>query len=142
MTSQPSVPKAPNAKKTYQQGADVYLQYLPQFLAYEQAARDLYNPQRVQEQQQLQQQYGPTQYAQQQQALQQIDPGWLALRNQLGNQISGDLSTGYALPEGYKTELQNAIRGAQSARGNILGNGAATDEAGFLGQAALQLYQQ
>lgn len=141
-SSTPSVPKAPNVTKSYDQGAQAYLQYLPTFLQGEQAARNLYNPQRVAGQQQLQSTYGPTQYGQQLQALNQLDPGWMALRNQLGNQVYSDLQSGYSLPPAYQTQLQNQIRGAQTARGNALGNSATADESGFLGQAALQLYQQ
>jgi hypothetical protein len=138
----PKVPKAPNYAKLYGQGIQTQLQYLPQMLAAEQAARTSQDPLRIQQQQALQQQYGPAQYQQQLDALHTLDPQSAQIRGQLGSMISNDLSSGYSLPEGYATELRNAIRGAQSARGNILGSGAAADEAGFLGQAALQLYQQ
>lgn len=139
---QPAVPKAPNASKEYAKGAHVYLKFLPKFLAAEQGAREQYDPQRIQEQMGLESQFAPEHYQQQLTSLQTLDPQGTAIREQLGQRVGEDLSTGYQIPDAYRTELENNIRGAQAARGNILGNSAANEEAGYLGEAALRLYQQ
>jgi Glycine zipper len=139
---QNSPPAAPNPNKLYKQGIQTYLQFQPQLLAAEQAARKLYDPQRIQAQQALQQQYGPTQYSQQLSALQQIDPVGTALRTQVGNAVSSDLALGGQLSPEMEKQLESEIRGAETARGNVLGNAPAEAEDLFKGQAALSLYQQ
>jgi hypothetical protein len=97
---------------------------------------------RVQEQQALQSQYGPTQYSQQLAALQQLDPTGTALRTQMGNKISSDLSLGYSLDPELEKQLTSQIRGAEVARGNDLGNDAISAEALYKGAAAQNMYQQ
>ncbi len=70
------------------------------------------------------------------------DPAQAAVYNQLQGQVQGDLQSGYNLPPDYARELEQSIRGAQSARGNVLGQGAVSAETAFKGKAALDLYQQ
>lgn len=117
-------------------------------------------------QQALQQAFGPTQYAQQTQALQQLDPAWYAnqqltgsnlfsnmqngytnqqqgnLYSQLMNNVSGDLKAGYGLAPGQQHQIEQQVRGSQSARGNTLGSAAGTAEAFALGDRGNQMYQQ
>jgi hypothetical protein len=137
-----SVPAAPDYAKLYQKGIDVYLKNLPTLLGSEQDYRSILDPQRVADQQALQDQFGATQYKQQLDALHQLDPESAAIRAQLAKMVSADLDSGYALPADYDKELTNQFRGAQSARGNILGDSAAGAETMFKGQAALALRQQ
>lgn len=162
----PKAPEAPDFAKQYQQGINVYMNALPGMLQQESQYRWLYDPKRVIQQQALQAQFGPTQYAQQLAALKQLDPTGYALRSQLGAKIAGNLTTGQVDPQqaaAYRMlgsrvtgelargttrspeELrqdEQALRAAQSARGNILGNAPASAEALYLGQRGQQLYQQ
>ena len=135
-------PAAPDPAKSYEQGIQAYLKYLPQQLQAEADARGQYDPARVAQQQWLQQTFGPTQYGQQLDSLAQLDPESMAIRGQLAQSVSGDLAGGYRLPEEYANELTSNFRGGQAARGNILGTGAGAAEAAFKGKAALDLYQQ
>lgn len=139
---QSSPPTTPNAAQSYGQGLQTYLQYLPGMLQGEQDARGQYDPQRIAEQQGLQAYFGQNQYSQQLDALHQLDPASAAIRNQLANAVSSDLSSGYNMPDAERTELLNQYRGAQSARGNDLGVSAGAGEASYLGQAAIGDYQR
>jgi hypothetical protein len=138
----PSAPKTPNPSKTYEQGIQIYLQYLPQLLAAEQNARTQYDPQRIAEQQGLQAQYGPTQYQQQLDALNQLDPSYVADRQQLSDVLSNDLAAGSGLTPDMEQQVEGYVRAAQAARGNVLGNAPATAEAYAKGDLGRQLLQQ
>jgi len=91
---QPSPPSAPDPAKTFQEGLQTWLKYLPTMLKREQQYRTQYDPQRIAEQQALQAKFGPTQYAQQLAALQQLDPLGVAMRGQLGQTIQQALTRG------------------------------------------------
>lgn len=140
--SQPSLPDSPDPAKTYEQGIQIYLRHLPELLNAEQGAREDFDPLRIFQQQQLQDVFGPNQARQQLDTLHQLDPESHAVRSRLGERVFNDLNAGHALPDDYRTELQREVRGAQSARGNTLGTGAAGAEATFMGKAAQDLYQQ
>ena len=140
--SSPSIPKPPPISKSYQQGVDVYLKNNPALLGGEQAARGQYDPQRIAEQQGLQQQFGPAQYQQQLDALAKLDPQYLNARAWLGRSVIGDLQHGTSLDAGTTNQLQQQVRGAQSARGNAYGDSAGIAEAYTLGDRGQQLYQQ
>lgn len=136
------IPKPPQIGKTYGQGVNLNLKYLPQQLAGEQAARSQTDAQRVQAQQALQSQFGPTQYAQQLAAFNQLDPAYSSIRGQLAHNVSDQLAQGTHLSPSQTTELQQQVRGAQSARGNAYGDSAGIAEAYTLGDRGQQLYQQ
>lgn len=140
--SQPAAPKAPDSKKLYKQGIKLQTKYLPQLIQQEQAARNQYDPQRIAEQQQLQGIFGPTQYAQQLQALAMLDPESMVLRRGLANAVGSDLELGGQLSPEMNMQLEQQIRGAQTARGNAIGNAPASAEALWKTQGALNLYQQ
>jgi Chaperone of endosialidase len=135
-------PAAPDPAKLYQGGIDVFLKNLPRLLETEELYRTHYDPRSIERQQDLQERYGPKQYEQQLDALKQLDPQSFGIRQQLADRVSADLASGYELSPEYETELTSQIRGAQSARGNILGTGAAGAESAFKGKAALDMYQQ
>src|SRR5678809_1140670 len=103
----PDIPATPNPAKTYEQGIQTYLKFLPQLLAAEQDARTQYDPQRIAEQQQLQAQYGPTQYGQQLDALHQLDPWGAAQRVVLGGSLIFDLADGRSPPPDLAAEWAN-----------------------------------
>lgn len=138
----PTIPKAPNAAKTYKQGLKVYLDALPTLLQKEQDARGTYDPQRIAEQQKLQTDFGPTQYQQQLDALNQLDPQGEAIRKQQAGMISSDLESGYDIPDALKRNVLNQFRGSQASRGNSLGNSASAAETLYTGQAAINDYQR
>ncbi len=135
-----SNPEAPNPAESYREGIITYLTYLPDLLRAEQNARTTYDPQRVQDQQNLQDQFGPNQYRQQLDALGQLDPESRAVRGQLFNRVQTDLDSGYRLPEAQSREISSAVRGAQAARGNGLGDSAALAESSAIGQAGADAY--
>lgn len=138
--NQPPVPS--DYGKVYQTGIDVFLKNLPAMQGAEQDSRATIDPQRIASQQALQSQFGPTQTQQQLDTLHQFDPESAAIRSRLGQSVLSDLNSGYNLPADYEKELTGQIRGAQTARGNALGTGAAGAEAAFKGKAALDLYQE
>jgi hypothetical protein len=138
----PSTPDAPDPAKSYEQGIQVYLKYLPQLLAAEQSSREQYDPQRIAEQQSLQDQFGTTQYNQQLQAFNQLDPTYLAAHDQLGANVTNELALGSSLSPSDQSQLEQYVRAAQTARGNTLGNAPATQEAYALGDRGRQIQQQ
>ena len=60
----------------------------------------------------------------------------------LGATVGRELAAGYGLGKGLGREVEQSIRGAQTARGNILGAAPTAQEAFGTGQAAINLYQQ
>lgn len=138
----PDVPAPPDYAKTFQQGIDVFLANYQNLLEKEREAREQYDPERIAHQQRLQEEFGPTQVQQQLDALRLFDPQSFAVRDALAGRIQGDLDLGYDLGDEYSREIEQSVRGAQSARGNIYGAGPASAEAAVKGRAALELYQQ
>jgi hypothetical protein len=137
-----SPPASPDPAKSYQKEIGIYLQYLPQLLQAEQSARSTYDPANIEHQLQLQGTYGPEMYQQQLDALHQLDPAGSVIRDQLAGNVSKDLASGYALPDDFSQQLDTQIRGAQAARGNVLGAAPITAEGAYKGKAAIDLYQQ
>ena len=111
----------------YRRGIDVYLKSLPRLLEAESGARTSYDPERVEQALALEEAY---------------DPNRARIRTQMGESIAGDLEAGYALPPGLSREIQQATRGAQSARGNIYGGAAANEEAFNTGTRAFDIYNR
>jgi hypothetical protein len=135
-----STPDAPDPAEAYKSGIITYLTYLPDLLKAEAVARQQYDPERIRQQQTLQDEFGPNQYRQQLEALGMLDPESTAVRRQLAGRVSGDLESGYRLPEEYSREVTNSVRGAQAARGNILGDSASAAESAVKGQAGMDAY--
>lgn len=135
------IPDAPDYAATYQSGIDVFLANYMNLLEKEREARAQFDPERIAQQQQLQEQFGPIQTEQQLDTLRQFDPQSFAVRDELSKRVLGDLEAGYDLPEEYAREIEQGIRGAQTARGNIYGTGPASAEGALKGRAALERYQ-
>ncbi len=57
------------------------------------------------------------------------NPNVYAVRDTFASQLADELRAGGELTAAQKNKVQQRIRGAQASRGNILGNGAAFDEA-------------
>jgi hypothetical protein len=140
--SSSSTPAAPDLGKLEQQGIDVLFKNLPQLLNTEEAYRQTVDPQRIADQQALQDQFGKTQYQQQLDALHQLDPESAKVRADLAKHVQDDLASGYDLGPEYSRQIEQSVRGAQAARGNIYGSGPASVEAAVKGKAALDMYQQ
>lgn len=140
--SSPNIPKPPPINQSYTQGVQLQLGSIPGQVSSENALRSSTDPGRIAAQQALQAKFGPTQYAQQLAALGQLDPSYLAARNNTGNAINRDLALGSQLSPSSTNQLQQQIRGAQSARGNAYGDSSGIAEAYTLGNAGQQLYQQ
>ncbi|HWA07916.1 MAG TPA: hypothetical protein VG838_00465 [Opitutaceae bacterium] len=70
------------------------------------------------------------------------NPSAYATRDALGAQIAADLAAGDQMTDAQKRQYQEKVRGAQAARGNILGDSAAFDEALQLTDYGDQLKQQ
>ena len=97
----------------------------------------------------LQREQGPQHAALANQLLGQYNPEFRASYGQqqadlgtLGTNVRNELGYGYDLGPALGREVEQAIRGAQTARGNILGTAPTAQEAFGKGQAALNLYQQ
>jgi hypothetical protein len=71
----------------------------------------------------------------------QVDPRSLAMAQQLGQQIGGNLALGSTLDPTTQMQIEQAARAAQGARGNVYGVAPAVAEALTQGQAGLALQQ-
>lgn len=137
-----NTPNPPDYGKLYQSGIDVYLKNLPNLIGSEQQYRHDLDPQRIQDQQNLQDQFGSNMYKQELDALNQLDPNYQATRELLRTNVTNDLSKGTSLTPEQERQFTNQFRGAQAARGNSLGNGAALAETYGKTQLGQQMYQQ
>ena len=97
----------------------------------------------------LQREQGPQHAAVANQLLGQYNPEFRAQYgaqqaglNTLGANVGRELGYGFDLGPELGREVEQAVRGAQTARGNILGSAPTAQEAFGKGQAALNLYQQ
>jgi len=75
-------------------------------------------------------------------AYKQLDPQSYATMQALGQQVGGDLALGSTLDPTTQTQIEQAARAAQGARGNVYGVAPAVQEALTQGQAGLALRQQ
>src|SRR4051812_39761941 len=136
----PSAPQTPNPSKTYEEGIQIYLKYLPQLLQAENDSKQQYDPINIQHQQDLQDQFGAKQADQQLSTLAQLDPTWLANHDQLGATVGNELAQGMSLTPEEQKQVEGYARAAQTARGTALGNAGATAEAYALGDRGRQIY--
>ena len=74
--------------------------------------------------------------------MQSYDPQFRQTYKGLGARVNQGLKAGYELGPDLGREVTQAVRGAQTARGNILGAAPTAQEAFGTGQAALNLYNQ
>lgn len=137
-----NAPDARDPAADYGRGIDIYLSKLDDLLNAEQSARTQYDPARLQEQLDYQKQYGGQFDQAALDRLNTIDPQSQQIRSKLGDLVLGDLQNGYALPADLDREITHDIRGSQAARGNILGQGAATAEASIKGKTAFDMYNR
>jgi len=106
---------------------DLYLRRYPELLSAEQRARIENDPQRIEQNLAL---------------LETYDPDRLRTYNAMGRNVREGVESGYDLPPALRREGQQAIRGAQVARGNVLGNAPANQEAVFSAGQAYDMYNR
>lgn len=90
----------------------------------------------------LNEQYQPVFTEQYLDRVDQTDPTFRAVRDRLGSRVASDLDAGYGLGDELTRELEQGIRGAQSARGNWLGPAPAAAEVFRKGSAMIDLNNQ
>ena len=90
----------------------------------------------------LDQKYGTDYIAQRLKELEASDPTGFALRKSMGSAVADELAQGYQLAPGMRSEVEQATRAAQAARGNVLGAAPAAAEAMETGNAGYRLFQQ
>lgn len=88
------------------------------------------------------QKYGVDFVEQRRKELQAADPEGFAIREQMGKSILDDIMAGKGLDDQMRAEVVEAERGAQAARGNILGQSSGAAEAMEVGNAGFRLWQQ
>src|SRR4051812_6400235 len=113
-------PKPRDPARDYAAGIKVYLDNLPRLLDAEDTARDARDPERIQHSIDLEHQF---------------DPNRTAIRDSLSQNVLDDLNAP-GLPPAMVREIEQGIRGAQTARGNAYGNAAISAEA--LGRGKLE----
>lgn len=89
-----------------------------------------------------QEKFGERFITQRMKELEMSDPLGTKVRKMLGEEAVKDLEAGYGLGDELQSQVEQSVRGAQAARGNILGNAAGQAEAFALGDAAIRLRQQ
>jgi len=70
------------------------------------------------------------------------DPIGFALREQLGQSVTNELSAGRSMTEGQRRAVEQSTRAAQAARGNIFGVAPAVEEAMATSGRSEQVFQQ
>lgn len=118
------------------------LEYRPKFdaLDAEQAARTASALAKAQYENELA--YGPKFLDQAMANLEKVDPEGIAARRKMSDIVMQDVSAGSSLTPAEAREIEQAYRGAQTARGNILSPAAAVAETIGKGQYGQQLKQQ
>lgn len=135
-------PKAPQPSKDYPKWIEAYLSKLPAMLEAEADSRAFYDPERVEQDLLLEDAYGGIQREQTLAALNQLDPNAAPIRGAMATNILKGLQDPYGIPDDLRIASENDIRGAQTARGNFMGAGAASAEALYKGQVRQNMAQR
>lgn len=137
-----NLPQSPDLQDEYMQGFWKQIQATPGLLNFDRQLRDQYAGADAQRGASLYAKYLP-QYANANlKALGKVDPQFLQGRNQLYSTLSGDLAAGSNFTPGMQSQIEQSLRGAQAARGNILGAAPISAEAFTVGAAGENLKQQ
>ena len=99
-------------------------------------------PQQAQLRADLNEQYMPIYTGQYLDAVDQSDPTFRAVRDRLGARVATDLDAGYSLGDELTREVEQGVRGSQSARGNWLGPAPTAAEVFRKGSAMIDLNNQ
>lgn len=136
------LPQAPNLNKQFMAGWNAELGATPQAVAEDESLRSQVIPNEMSQAAAMYGAYAPQIARTNLATLKSVDPQFLADYGQLSNSLGSQLAAGSGLTPEMTTELQGQIRGAQAARGNVLGDAPVSGEALYLGQAGQQLLQQ
>lgn len=136
------LPEVPNLNKEFLTGYSKELQFTPEALAIEHWLRGRYGHADQQAAVDLYRQYGPQYASITQQILNKADPLFNPARKQLYGTVSNDLAAGSYLTPDMQAQIEQGVRGAQTARGNVLGNAPVAAEAFTKGAAGEGLKQQ
>jgi hypothetical protein len=90
----------------------------------------------------VQEEFGERAIQQRLKELELSDPQGTKIRKMLGEEAMKDLEAGYGLGDELRSQVTQSVRGAQAARGNVLGDANAAAEGFALGDAAIRLRQQ
>lgn len=136
------LPQVPDLENEFLKGYFKQLQFTPQALGLDRSLRSTYSPQDLQRAADLYSRFLPEFANANLRTLNRVDPQFAVGRQQLYNTVSGDLAEGSGLDSAFRDQLTDYLRGAQAARGNILGNAPVAAEALYQGQAGQALKQQ
>jgi hypothetical protein len=137
-----SVPQGYDPEQAYEDGVKLDYKWAPLFAAQEEKLRAQYLPGRANQAAEIYKQMLPKIAGANMAALKAVDPEFVGARKKLYGNVTRDLDLGYALDPAYAAQVQEYIRGAQAARGNVLGAGPIGAEALYKGKAAVDMYQQ
>jgi hypothetical protein len=137
-----NLPPVPDLENEFLNGYLKQLQFTPQALALDRSLRSAYGPEDMQRAADLYSQFLPQFANANLRTLNRVDPQFTAGRQQLYNTVAGDLADGSGLDPAFRDQLNDYLRGAQAARGNILGNAPVAAEALYQGQAGQAMKQQ
>lgn len=138
----PDAPKTESASAAYKAGVKTDLKYAPLQAWQEYQLRSQYAPQYARLAGDMYATLAPRIASVNMKTLRKIDPESIDGRKALYSRVSADLARGHELDPAFASQVQQYIRGAQAARGNVLGNAPAAAEAIFEGEAAQRMYQQ
>jgi hypothetical protein len=139
--SSPSMPETPDPSGAYADGIEAYVDAVPDIAKADYKAKLKYFPKVAEMQSQLYAKYLPQYTDTNLLALNQADPYFIPTNNALGKAVNADLAYGKRLDPDLAREVNQGIRGAQTARGNSFGNAPISAEALNRGSRALELYQ-
>lgn len=137
-----NLPGAPNLQKAYVKGYKAQLKQTGRSMDAEMKLREKYLPKQMRLAADLYAQYLPRFAGANLNTLRKVDPEFLQGRGQLFRTVSDELAQGSALQADFQAQLEDYLRGAQAARGNVLGSAPVAAEALYKGQAGQQLKQQ
>lgn len=132
----------PNGVRDYLAGVKIDKKYAPQFAAQNYQLSSQYSPLYADMAASIYGKQAPKIAATNYSILGNIDPESIYGRKDLYSHVSHDLGLGTGIDPQLLMENEQAIRGAQAARGNVLGNAPVTAEAIYTGAARQNLYQQ
>lgn len=141
MAAYGNLPTAPNLIGDYNQGVQAQLGQAPQSAAQNFSLASKYGPQGAQLGANIYDTMLPQLANANLRTLGNVDPQFLQTYKNLGSSVNNELAAGTSLTPQELSQDQGYIRGAEAARGNVLGNAPVSAEALYLGNAGQQLLQ-
>lgn len=117
-------------------------EFMPKFDALAMASQDRTAEASLKTMDRLEEEYGGRFVERMREHLKLADPSGFRAREMLAAEVMKDLAAGGDLSDDERREVQQAVRGGQVARGNVLGPAAVHEEAMETGDAAFRRRQQ